>query len=65
MKRRSQSVEQLAEAIRTLSHKEREELWSLLATIEESDDPGALKALRESEEDLREGRLYNLEEIFG
>jgi hypothetical protein len=59
------NVKRLAEAIRTLSAKECQELWSLLATLEEREDLGALAALRESEEDVREGRLYTFEEIFG
>ncbi len=58
-------LEQMAQAILKLSRSERQRLWSLLATLEEAQDPGALKALRESEEDVKEGRLYTFEEIFG
>lgn len=35
-----------------LPPKEREELWSLLATFEEASDRAALGALKESEEDV-------------
>ena len=59
------SLEELAGAIMRLPVKEREELWSLLATMEESADPEALAALRESEEDVRKGRLHSFEEVFG
>ena len=59
------SLEELAGAIMRLPVKEREELWSLLATMEESADPEALGALRESEEDVRKGRLHSFEEVFG
>ncbi|MCS6937270.1 MAG: hypothetical protein NZ610_03205 [Candidatus Bipolaricaulota bacterium] len=58
-------LEQLAQAILKLPRPERQRLWSLLATLEEAHDPGALKALRESEADVKEGRLYTFEEIFG
>ncbi len=58
-------VEQLAEAIRKLPARERQRLWSLLATLEEEQDPGALRALRESEKDVQEGRLYTFAEVFG
>jgi hypothetical protein len=58
-------LEELAGAIMRLPVKEREELWSLLATMEESADPEALAALRESEEDVRKGRLHSFEEVFG
>jgi len=58
-------LEELAGAIMRLPVKEREELWSLLATMEESADPEALGALRESVEDVRKGRLHSFEEVFG
>ena len=49
------SLEELAKAIMELPVKEREKLWSLLATIEEEFDPGALATLEESEEDVKKG----------
>jgi len=58
-------IEQLARAIAALPRKQREELWALLATLEEEADPGAAEALRESEEDVRAGRLFTMEEVFG
>ena len=58
-------LEQLAQAIMNLSPEERERLWSLLATMEEAQDPGALKARRESEADVKAGRLYTLQDVFG
>ena len=58
-------VEDLARAIMELPAKEREELWSLLATMEESSDPGALDALKESEEDVKRERLHAFEDVFG
>jgi len=58
-------LEQLAQAIMNLSPEERERFWSLLATMEEEQDPGALKALRESEADVKVGRLYTLQDVFG
>jgi hypothetical protein len=58
-------LEELAQAILTLTDQERQRLWSLLATLEESEDSGALRALRESEKDLTEGRIYTFEELFG
>ena len=58
-------LEQLARAIMNLPPEERERLWSLLATMEEEQDPGALKALRESEADVKAGRLYTLQDVFG
>lgn len=57
-------LEQLAQAIMNLSPEDRERLWSLLATMEEAQDPGALEALRESEADVKEGRLYTFQDIF-
>ena len=38
-------LEELAKAIMELSPKEREELWSHLATVEEASDLGALVCL--------------------
>jgi len=58
-------LEQLAQAIMNLSPEERERLWSLLATMEEAQDPGVLKALREFEADVKPGRLYTLQDVFG
>ncbi len=58
-------LEELAKAIMGLPAKDREELWSLLATMEEASDRGALAALEESEEDVRKGRLHTFEEVFG
>ncbi len=58
-------LEELAKAIMGLPAKDREELWSLLATMEEASDQGALAALEESEEDVRKGRLHTFEEVFG
>ena len=37
---------------------------SLLATLEELSDPGALSALRESEADVRAGRIVSHKEVF-
>ncbi len=58
-------VEDLAGAIMGLPLKEHEELWWLLATIEEKAHPQALTALRESEKHVSERRLHTFEEIFG
>lgn len=58
-------LERLAQAIMNLSPEERERLWSSLATLEEAQDPGALKALHESEADVKAGRLYTLQDVFG
>lgn len=58
-------VEDLAKTIIKLPPQEREELWSLLATFEEVSDRGALEALKESEEDVKKGRLHSFEEVFG
>lgn len=57
-------IEQLAQMIARLSPAERQRLWELLATLEEECDPGAFKALRESEEDVRQGRLHSFSDIF-
>lgn len=58
-------LEQLAQTILKLSREDRQQLLSLLATLEEEQDPGALQALREAENDVEEGRLYSFEEVFG
>ncbi len=59
------NLRQLARAIAALSEEQRQELWSLLATIEEERDPAAIEALRESEADVEAGRLYSFEDVFG
>lgn len=41
------------------------EFNSLMATLEEMADPGALRALRSAEADARAGRTYSYEEVFG
>lgn len=41
------------------------EYSSLVATLEEMADPGALRALREAQADSRAGRLYTYKEVFG
>ncbi len=38
---------------------------SLMATLEEMADPGALRALQEAQADARAGRVYSYEEVFG
>lgn len=38
---------------------------SLMATLEEMADPGALRALREAQADAKARRLYTYEEVFG
>lgn len=38
---------------------------SLMATVEEMADPGALRALRDAEVDARAGRIYSYEDVFG
>lgn len=38
---------------------------SLMATVEEMADPGALRALREARADAKAGRVYSYEEVFG
>lgn len=38
---------------------------SLMATLEEMADPGALRALREAHTDAKAGRVYSYEEVFG
>ncbi|MDE2179271.1 MAG: hypothetical protein KGJ40_00265 [candidate division NC10 bacterium] len=58
-------LEELAKTITELPPKKREDLWSLLATLEEASDKGALAALKESEEDIKKGKLHSFEEVFG
>lgn len=41
------------------------EYSSLMASLEEMADPGALRALREAEADTRTGRVYSYEDVFG
>lgn len=38
---------------------------SLMATLEEMADPGALRVLREAQADSRAKRVYTYEEVFG
>lgn len=38
---------------------------SVMATLEEMVDPGALRALRDAEADARAGRIYSYEDVFG
>jgi len=38
---------------------------SLMATLEEMADPGALRALRDAAADARVGRIYSYENVFG
>jgi prevent-host-death family protein len=38
---------------------------SLMATVEEMADPGALRALRDARADIKAGRVYSYEEVFG
>lgn len=38
---------------------------SLMATVEEMADPGALRALRGAHADASAGRVYSYEEVFG
>lgn len=35
------------------------------ATLEEMADPGALRALREAQADVKAGRVYSYEDVFG
>lgn len=58
-------LEELAKVIIELPPKEREELWSALATMEGASNPGAPAALKESEEDVKRGRFHSFEEVFG
>jgi len=41
------------------------EYKSLMATLEEMADPGALRALRDAEADAKAGRIYSYENVFG
>lgn len=54
-------LEELAKTITKLPPQEREERRSLLATMEEASNKGALAALKESEEDAKRGRLPQLQ----
>jgi prevent-host-death family protein len=38
---------------------------SMMATLEEMADPGALRALREAQADAKAGRVYSYEDVFG
>lgn len=38
---------------------------SLMATLEEMADPGALRVLQEAQADVRAGRTYSYEDVFG
>jgi prevent-host-death family protein len=38
---------------------------SVMATLEEMADPGALRALREAQADAKAGRVYSYKEVFG
>ena len=38
---------------------------SMIATLEEMADPGALRALQEAQADAKAGRVYSYEEVFG
>lgn len=42
-----------------------QEYNSLMTTLEEMADPGALRALREAQADVKAGRLYTYEDVFG
>ncbi len=42
-----------------------DEYNSLMATVEEMADPGALRALREARADAKAGRVYSYEDVFG
>lgn len=41
------------------------EYTSLMATLEEMADPGALRALRDAEDDAKASRVYSYENVFG
>ena len=41
------------------------EYSSLMATLEEMADPGALRALRDAEADAKARRIYSYENVFG
>ena len=38
---------------------------SMIATLEEMADPGALRALEEAQADAKAGRVYSYEDVFG
>ena len=42
-----------------------DEYNSMMATLEEMADPGALRALREAQADAKAGRVYAYEDVFG
>jgi antitoxin YefM len=42
-----------------------DEYNSIMATLEEMADPEALRALREAQADVKAGRVYTYEEVFG
>ncbi len=42
-----------------------DEYNSMMATLEEMADPGALRALREARADAKAGRVYAYEDVFG
>ncbi len=42
-----------------------DEYNSLMATLEEMADPEALRALREAQADVKAGRVYTYEDVFG
>lgn len=42
-----------------------DEYNSMMATLEEMADPGALRALREAQADAKAGRVYEYEDVFG
>lgn len=41
------------------------EYSSIVATLEEMADPGALRALRQAQADSKAGRIHTYEEVFG
>ncbi len=41
------------------------EYSTLMATLEEMADPGALRALREAQADAKARRVYSYEDVFG
>ncbi|MBI4743937.1 MAG: type II toxin-antitoxin system Phd/YefM family antitoxin [Actinobacteria bacterium] len=42
-----------------------DEYNNLMSTLEEMADPGAVKALKESEADYKAGKIYSFDETFG
>ena len=42
-----------------------DEYNSMMATLEEMADPGALRALREAQADAKAGRVYGYQDVFG